>query len=341
MAADRAGNASLAVLVHTTALRQIRRWLADQRAVAGRRKVTVTLAAALSGAALSTMGASADGAPPITRHARPGGLVSFSVPVADARTCGVRAGGRRRTADVTGAVGIKVSFRVAPLARAGTWQLSVACAPGAAQRVVLTVAGTRHHKATSGRLVAGPIRIVLVRPARATSPARTPPRPATAAAAAPAAAAPMSEADALARARADWVTYGPAYMAVFGNGQCTDWTAQRRPDIVEHATVRLWADHYMGLPDPGVSWNGGFWDDMARAARMPVGATPEAGAIVAFDPGTMQASPITGHVAYVESVDDDAGTFTISEMNAPVAWMVSYRTIRTSAIADGGITFVY
>ena len=339
MAADRRANASPAVLVHTTASRENRRWLADQRAVARRRTVTITLAAALSSAALSPPGASADSAPPITRHARVGGLVSFSVPVADARTCAVRAGGRRRTADVTGAVNVRVTFRVARRARAGTWRISVACAPRAAQRIVLTVSGARHAKTASGGLVAGLIRIEVAKPARSALPARTPARPAPAAA--PAVAAPMSEADALVRARADWVTYGPAYTAVFGNGQCTDWAAQKRPDIVEQATVRLWADHYMGLPDPGVSWNGGFWDDMARAARMPVGTTPEVGAIVAFDPGTMQASPITGHVAYVESVDDHAGTFTVSEMNAPVAWMVSYRTIRTSEIADGGITFVY
>jgi surface antigen len=61
----------------------------------------------------------------------------------------------------------------------------------------------------------------------------------------------------------------------------------------------VWADHYMGRPNPRVSWNGAFWDDMARAARMPVGTTPEAGAIVAFDPGATGANPITGHVAYV------------------------------------------
>ena len=339
MAADLAANESLAVLVHTTASRQLRRWLADQRAVATRRTVTITLAAALSGAALSPLGASADAAPPITRHARVGGLVRFSVPVADARTCVVRAGGRRRSADVTGALRVKVGFRVACRARAGTWRLSVACAPSAAQRVVLTVAGGRSAKAARWGLVAGPLRIEVVKPARSARPARTPRRPTPAAA--PAVAAPMSEADALARARADWVTYGPAYMAVFRNGQCTDWAAQKRPDIVEQATVRLWADHYMGLPDPGVTWNGGSWDDMARAARMPVGTTPEVGAIVAFDPGTLGASLITGHVAYVESVDAAAGTFTVSEMNAPFAGEVSIRTIATSAVAQGGITFVY
>lgn len=35
------------------------------------------------------------------------------------------------------------------------------------------------------------------------------------------------------------------------------------------------------------------------------------------------------------------GTFTISEMNAPYPFQVSYRTIPESVIAQGGIAFVY
>lgn len=135
--------------------------------------------------------------------------------------------------------------------------------------------------------VAGAIRIAPSRTqARETQPAS---RQAPAAPAAPVATGPMSEADALARARSDWSTYGAGYLAVFRNGQCTDWAEQKRPDIVEQATIRLWADHFMGRPDPGVSWNGGFWDDMARAARLPVGTVPRPGSVVTFDPGTLRA----------------------------------------------------
>ena len=96
----------------------------------------------------------------------------------------------------------------------------------------------------------------------------------------------------------------------------------------------------MGRPDSGISWDGGFWDDMARAARLPVGTVPRAGAVVTFDPGTMDAGALLGHVAYVERVNGD-GTFTISEMNAPYPWQVTYRTIPVAAIAGGGIAFVY
>jgi surface antigen len=296
--------------------------------------------AALAAATLNPLCAFADSPSSGARRATAGGLVRFTVPAGGARTCTVQAGRQRRTADVAGAARVRVSFRVASRARTGTWRLSVTCAPGVARQVDVTVAGARRRKAASGRLIAGAIHLERIFPAH-PDPLIPAPKPRMPTVSVPPVAASLSEADALARAHADWATYGTGYLAVFRNGQCTDWAAQKRPDIVEAATVRAWADHLMGLPDPGVSWNGGFWDDMARAARLPVGTTPKAGAIVTFDPGTLGASPITGHVAFVESVDDVAGTFTISEMNAPVAWMISYRTIRTSEITDGGITFVY
>ena len=85
---------------------------------------------------------------------------------------------------------------------------------------------------------------------------------------------------------------------------------------------------------------GGFWDDMARAARMEVGSIPRVGAVVTFDPGALGADPRTGHIGYVEAVDPD-GTFLVSEMNAPLAWQVSYRTFRTADAEDGGISFIY
>jgi surface antigen len=128
-------------------------------------------------------------------------------------------------------------------------------------------------------------------------------------------------------------------MNVFRNGQCTDWAAQRRPDIVEHATVRLWAAYLTGVTDAVANWNGGFWDDTARAAGLEVGTVPRPGAIVTFDPGTL-GTPATGHVAYVESVSGD-GAFTVSEMNAPRPYEVTYRTFDAAAVSRGGIAFVY
>jgi surface antigen len=277
----------------------------------------------------------------LTREVRPGARVTFTTRVDGARTCTMRVGGAHGTAKVSGATRVSFSFRVAPWAETGTSRVSVSCPPARTQHGTLRVRRTRPAGRTSRALVSGPLRIAVAERSRPNTPRPPPavardPNPAAGGAVTP---ATLSEADALARARADWNAYGAGYLAVFRNGQCTDWAAQKRPDIVEQATVRLWADHLMGLPDLGISWNGGSWDDMARAARMAVGTVPRAGAVVTFDPGVLGTSAATGHIAYVETVDD--GTFTVSEMNAPLPWQVTYRTIPTAAVALGGISFVY
>ena len=179
-------------------------------------------------------------------------------------------------------------------------------------------------------MVVGPIRASVLRAPAPVVPPALPPVPVW-----------LSGAAALSRAQADWQQYGAAYLNVFRNGQCTDWAALKRPDIVERGTVQLWADYLAGAGGAIANWNGGFWDDTARAAGLEVGVVPRAGAVVAIDPGTQDIAAATGHIAYVESVDDDGGAFTVSEMNAPLPNVVSYRRIPTSAIARGGISFVY
>ena len=150
----------------------------------------------------------------------------------------------------------------------------------------------------------------------------------------------LSPGDALARATADWAIYGTAYEGVFRNGQCTDWAQLKRPDIVKRATIQLWANHLAGDEAAVANWNGGFWDDTARAAGLAVGTLPVSGAIATFDPGTQGITAATGHVAFVESVSSD-GSFVVSEMNAPLPSEVTQRTISAAAIARGGLSFVY
>ena len=88
---------------------------------------------------------------------------------------------------------------------------------------------------------------------------------------------------------------------------------------MRRATIQLWADHLAGDESALANWNGGFWDDTARAAGLAVGTIPVAGAIVTFDPGTQGITAATGHVAFVESVSAD-GSFVVSEMNAPLPY---------------------
>jgi len=278
--------------------------------------------------ARSADAASVDVADGFPRTAKPGELIVVSANLDGAERCSFQAGRRVATVGVVGARSVSFRFRVAKAARSGSIRLVLTCSPAALKTGILRVRSTRRR----GAVVAEPIRASVLRPPTPVVPPAKPPASAS---------AWLSAADALSRAQADWARFGPSNLSVFRNGQCTDWAEQKRPDIVERATVQLWAAYLAGDERTVANWNGGFWDDTARAAGLEVGTAPRAGAVVTFDPGTHGITDAAGHIGYVESVEDDGSAFTVSEMNAPLPYVVSSRRIATSAIARGGISFVY
>ena len=94
-------------------------------------------------------------------------------------------------------------------------------------------------------------------------------------------------------------------------GNCTYWAF----------AMRQWAD----APIPNTWGNANTWDDNARADGYIVNQTPAVNAVFQTDEGEW------GHVAYVSSVDDETGDWTISEMNAPHLNVVSQRTFSRDA----------
>lgn len=96
-------------------------------------------------------------------------------------------------------------------------------------------------------------------------------------------------------------------------GQCTYWAALRRLQI--------------GEPLPNTWGNAITWAKRAAAENYLVNHTPSYAAIMQ-DPN---APGGLGHVAFVESVNTQSGTWTISEMNR-VGWdEIDYRTLPMSA----------
>lgn len=93
----------------------------------------------------------------------------------------------------------------------------------------------------------------------------------------------------------------------YGAGWCTWYVKNRRPDIGNY-----WGDAYM-------------WLQSARNAGYATGYTPRVGAI-AWN-GINASSPL-GHVAYVEAVNGNY--VTVSEMAAPLKYVVSRRTVHMS-----------
>ena len=114
-------------------------------------------------------------------------------------------------------------------------------------------------------------------------------------------------------------TGGPIEGNTYAWGNCTYWSF----------AMRLWA----GYPIP-TSWgNANTWDDRAINDGYEVNHTPAVGAVYQTDEGTW------GHVAYVASVNDQNGEWTISEMNYLGLNIVSKRTFSKEAAAS--YTFIH
>jgi len=127
-------------------------------------------------------------------------------------------------------------------------------------------------------------------------------------------------------------------------GQCTDYVAAERPDVIQNvdtlAYARLLLSH---VGDLGIDWTAKNWLTNAQTAGMATGRVPQAGAVMAFQPGAYGAYT-SGHVAIVSSVRGD-GSFTISEMHAPVVGQLTTRNFSASTalamVSNSQIGFIY
>ena len=153
------------------------------------------------------------------------------------------------------------------------------------------------------------------------------------------------------RAEQWWASAGPAFLAAFRTGQCTDWASQKRPDIIERVEIaheRASILEHPGLPNVN-DWNAYHWAALAAWAGISTGHTPRVGAIIVFQPGVefsgpggfYVSHPVRGHVGYVEDVNSD-GSFTISEMNGLLGpGRVDAQNLSAGVAATPGITFIY
>jgi len=113
------------------------------------------------------------------------------------------------------------------------------------------------------------------------------------------------------------------------NAYVDDWGMYTR-QCVSYAAWKV-ASTYGNMPYWGGRGNANEWDDNARAAGIPTGYQPKAGAV-----GVQDTAPY-GHVAWVESVNGD-GTLTISQFNA--GWTGEYsRWIVDTSFFDSYIYF--
>jgi surface antigen len=136
-----------------------------------------------------------------------------------------------------------------------------------------------------------------------------------------------------------WTVNGPSLLSLFQNGQCTQWAAEKRPDVVKSIVISTVAhDLQQGLGEVIPNFDARYWASLAQGAGLATGQKPKAGALMVFQPGVLGAGS-AGHIAYVQSVQKH--TFTISEMHAPVLFHVSYDTLRKSDARRPGVRFIY
>lgn len=136
-----------------------------------------------------------------------------------------------------------------------------------------------------------------------------------------------------------WVINGHTIMDVFQNGQCTEWAADRRPDVLRQIIVGFIANELAhNLIESVPNLDAEYWTHDAQAVGIPTGNKPRTGSLMVFQPGVDGAGPV-GHIAYVTSVH--RRTFTISQMNAPNPFQVTNATVRMSEARQSGVSFVY
>jgi surface antigen len=136
-----------------------------------------------------------------------------------------------------------------------------------------------------------------------------------------------------------WTVNGSALLNLFQNGQCTQWVADKRPDVVKHIVVSSVAsDIQQGLGEVIPNFDARYWGTLAHQAGLPTGHRPKVGALMVFQPGVLGAGS-AGHIAYVQSVRRH--WFTISEMHAPLLFHVTYETLRRSSVRRWGVRFIY
>jgi hypothetical protein len=149
-------------------------------------------------------------------------------------------------------------------------------------------------------------------------------------------------------ARTWWTLTSHTILSAFHTGrsagQCTDYVAGIRPDVIMRVDVWAYVRHLLlSRGALNVNWLAKDWAVEAEQAGLPTGNVPQPGAVMVFQPGAYGAYS-DGHVAIVDEVNGD-GSFTISAMHAPVVGQVSSRTFsaRTARamVPDPRVRFIY
>jgi surface antigen len=277
------------------------------------RAAALLLAAAAALACAAPQPAWGAGLAPLVREAsvRPGAAAAFPLLLDGTGSCSAwLPGAPPATLDTSRLAEALVSVEVPRGARAGAYRITLACSGLPRQLLELRVLRGGHRPARGSRAARPRLELLAGR-----------------------AAVPAPEAPLAALAHRRWLQQSAAVFAIFRNGQCTDWAARKRPDVVERVYEATVVAELLGRPEPPQLEDAQTWAAAASAAGMAVGDRPAAGALVVWHEGVQGAAPRTGHVGYVESVAADGSTFSTSEMNFAAPYELGHRTLPSAPLA--------
>lgn len=231
-----------------------------------------------------------------------GDRVRFFATVDRVDTCAVHLNGSVRWLDHAAPFDrVEVSVDVPPRAKPGTYSIVLRCSGSAPVRLRMTVHSTRH--AAKALTSFGKGLNVFGAHVR-----------------------PLSNEEAMLEAHERWLAEGAAILAGYRSGQCTDWAAQKRPDVVQRVFEAGVVAELLKTTPPGPLGNAQNWAAGAAGVGMTVSQWPMTGALVVWQEGVEGAAAGTGHIGYVEPVSADGSTFSDSSMNVGGLYRVGYRT---------------
>lgn len=144
---------------------------------------------------------------------------------------------------------------------------------------------------------------------------------------------PLTAEEATSEARARWLREGSQILSRYRSGQCTDWAAQKRPDIIQRVNEALFISELLHRPAPPELGPAKNWPTAAAAVGFIVSDQPTVGSLVVWDGGIENADPTNGHIGYVESVSPTTSTFTDSSMNVGGLYNMAYETLSSDPIS--------
>jgi len=232
----------------------------------------------------------------------PGETATVALAVRGVSQCTLIAPGDRQTTATKGMIRVTFTFTVGQTVKPGQWWVIAQCTGVAPQRYPLVVLPPSSSDASN---------VVPVLPTPTT---------------------PQQQV-----ARTWWQSNSNSVLAIFHNGQCTDWASRKRPDIIERVEETAYAAQLGGKSFPQMDFVAKNWAALAKLAGMQVSDVPVAGAVVVWQPGVEGAADEVGHVGYVESVQN--GSFTTSEENVGAPYEMGSRTLPTAPVP--GRLFIY